>query len=71
MPLDKFVLILVCCLAGTVATFWLTTLILTAISVPYGWLALIPAGLVGYIIYRVIQERLRSADDDHYDKVEY
>lgn len=71
MPLDKFVLIVFCCLVGTAATFWLTTLIFAAVAVPYGWLALIPAGLVGYIIYKVIQERLRNADDDHYDKVEY
>lgn len=71
MKLDRVVLILVCCFAGAVATFWVSTLIIAAIAVPFAWLALIPAALVGYVIYHVVQERLRSEDDDHYDKMEY
>ncbi|PYG34426.1 hypothetical protein [Pelagimonas varians] len=71
MKLDRFVLIVVCCLAGAVATFWITTLILAAISIPFAWLALIPAAIAAYVVYRVIQDRLNSEDDDHYDKMEY
>lgn len=71
MKLDTFVLIVVCCLAGAALTFWAATVILAAFAVPFGWLALIPSGLVAYILYRVIMERLRSDDDDHYDKMEY
>ena len=71
MKLDHFVLIVVCCLAGAAAVFWLTTLVLAALSIPFAWLALLPAGIVAYVVFRVIQERLNSAEDDHYDKMEY
>ncbi|WP_323769195.1 hypothetical protein [Antarctobacter sp.] len=67
MKLDTFVLILVCVIAGMVATFWLAAMLLAAFQVPFGALALLPAALVGYILYRVIAERVGNAEEDHYD----
>lgn len=71
MKLDKLVLIAVCILAASGITLWLAMLLLTAVQVPYGWLALLPAAFAGYVAYRVIAERLRSAEDDHYDRIEH
>lgn len=67
MKLETLVLILVCVIAGMGATFWLTALLLAAFQVPYAALALLPAGLVGYVLYRVIAERVGNAEEDHYD----
>lgn len=71
MPLDKFVLILVCVVAAAAATVWLVSLVAAAINLPFGWLALIPAVLVGYVVYRVIAERVGNDEDDHYDRMEH
>lgn len=71
MPLDKFVLILVCVCAAAGVTVWVGMLIATAVSVPLGWFALIPAVLVGYIVFRVIAERVGNAEEDHYDKMDH
>jgi len=71
MPLDRLVLIAGCVIGGFAVTLWLGTLVLAAVSVPYAWLALIPAGFAAYVIYRVIAERVQSADDDHYDRMEH
>ena len=71
MPLDRFVLIVVCVVAGFAVTVWLGMILIAAMNVPYGWLALIPAAIVGYVIYRVIDERLSSAEDDYYDKMDH
>ncbi len=71
MPLDRFVLIIVCVIAAVIATFAVTALIGTLIGFPIaGWLLAIPAALAGYIAWRVISERLSSAEDDHYDRIE-
>ncbi|MCV3271969.1 hypothetical protein [Roseobacter sinensis] len=71
MPLDKLVLICVCVLAAFGVTLWLAALVLTALQVPAGWLALIPAALAAYIFYRVLAERLGNADEDHYDRMKH
>ncbi|WP_299967115.1 hypothetical protein [uncultured Roseobacter sp.] len=71
MPLEKLVLILVCVLVAAGVTLWLAAILLATLQVPFAGLAFIPAGLVGYIAYRVIAERLRSAEDDHYDRIEH
>ena len=71
MSLDKLMLILVCVLAALGASFWVATMLLAALQVPYGWLALLPTALVGYIAWRVIQERITNKEDDHYDGIEH
>ncbi|MRU14118.1 hypothetical protein FDP25_01615 [Roseovarius sp. A21] len=71
MSLDRFVLIVVCVVAGFAATVWLVGLLIAAMNLPFGWLALVPAAVVGYVIYRVIDERLSSAEDDYYDKMDH
>ena len=71
MPLDKFVLILVCVIAAAGATVWLGVMLTAAIQIPFGWLVLIPAALIGYIVFRVIAERVGNAEEDHYDKMDH
>lgn len=70
MKLDKFVLIIVVVLGAVVVTAWASSLAIAALALPYAWLALVPAALVGYIAWRVIEDRLSSAEDDHYDRIE-
>lgn len=70
MKLDKLVLIIVIVLGATVLSFWLASLLLAALAVPMAWLAILPAGLAGYIAWRVLEERLTNAEDDHYDRIE-
>ncbi|MFV2052964.1 hypothetical protein [Aliiroseovarius sp. YM-037] len=71
MPLDKFVLLLVCVVAAAAATVWIGALVAASMQVPViGWIAFIPAALVGYVVWRVIAERLSNAEDDHYDRIE-
>ena len=70
MPLDKLVLIIVIVLAAAGATVWLAGLIAAAINFPFGWLVVIPAALIGYVVFRVIAERVGNAEEDHYDNME-
>lgn len=70
MKLDKLVLIIVVVLGAVVVSFWLASLVLAALSIPMAWLALLPALLAGYIAWRVVEDRLTSAEDDHYDRIE-
>jgi hypothetical protein len=70
MKLDKLVLIIVVVLGAMVLSGWIATLILAALAVPMAWLAALPAALVGYIAWRVLEDRLTSAEDDHYDRIE-
>ncbi|MEM8577095.1 MAG: hypothetical protein AAGF60_04530 [Pseudomonadota bacterium] len=71
MPLDKLVLIVGCVVVAFGVTLWLGGLLLAALAVPFGWLALIPAAFVGYVAYRVIAERLGNAEGDHYDRMDH
>ena len=70
MPLDKFVLLIVIVFAAAGITVWVSALIMASLEFPGGWLAFIPAALVGYVVWRVIAERLGNAEDDHYDHIE-
>lgn len=70
MPLDKLVLIIVIVIAAAGATIWLAGVVAAAINLPFGWLGLIPAVLVGYVVYRIIAERVGNAEEDHYDNFE-
>lgn len=70
MPLDRFVLILVIVIAAAGATVWIGTLIAASVQVPAGWLSVIPVALIGYVLWRVISDRLHNSDDDRYDRIE-
>lgn len=71
MPLDKFVLIIVIVIAAAGLTVWIGTMAVAAFSIPGpGWLIFIPAALIGYVAWRVLADRLNSAEDDHYDRIE-
>ncbi|MCB1329667.1 MAG: hypothetical protein KDK28_09555 [Maritimibacter sp.] len=70
MKLDNLVLIIVIVLGATLLSFWLASLLFAALAVPIAWLAILPAALVGYIAWRVLEERLTNAEDDHYDRIE-
>jgi len=70
MKLDKLVLIIVVVLGAMILSFWLASLVLAALAVPMAWLAVLPAALVGYIAWRVVEDRLTNAEDDHYDRIE-
>jgi len=70
MKLDKLVLIIVVVLGAMLLSFWLASLLLAALAVPMAWLAVLPAVLVGYIVWRVVEDRLTNAEDDHYDRIE-
>ena len=58
-------------LAGMAVTFWLMMLLLAGLAVPQVLLALIPAVFVGYVIYRVVRERVGNAEEDHYDRMDH
>ncbi len=70
MPLDRLVLIFVVVFVAFGATIWLVATAMAAFAVPFGGLAFVPAIAVGYIAWRVVVERLRNAEDDHYDRME-
>lgn len=70
MPLDKLVLILVLVVVAAGITVWLGALLLASMQIPGVWLAFIPAALVGYVVWRVVADRLGSSEDDHYDHIE-
>ena len=71
MPLDKLVLIIVCVLTAAAATIWLGAVLLAAVNVPFVGIALLPAALVGYIVFRVIAERVGNKQEDHYDEMDH
>ncbi|NRA99265.1 MAG: hypothetical protein HRU32_05490 [Rhodobacteraceae bacterium] len=71
MPLDRFVLILVIVLAAGAVTVWLGWLLMAAVAIPdYGWLIFVPVALVAVVAARVVIDRIRNKDDNHYDRIE-
>ena len=70
MPLDRFVLILFVVLVAAGATVWLGAVVAASVAVPFGAVAAIPALLVVYVVWRVVADRIRSAEDDHYDRMD-
>ena len=71
MPLDRFVLIVVSAVAAAGATVWIGAIVLNAFALsPAGWVLLMPAALVAYVVWRVISERLSNKEDDHYARIE-
>jgi hypothetical protein len=65
MALDKLALILVAAGAAVWCLVMLTGLVA---SLPFGLPLLIIFLIGGYIVYRVIQDRLSNEEDDYYDK---
>jgi len=71
MPLDKFVLLLVIVLAAAGITVLVASTALgTMISPGLGLASIIPLGLIAFVVWRVIADRIRSREDDHYDHFE-
>lgn len=65
MKLDTIVLILVCVLAA----LWLLVLLAGLIAAwPVGLIGLAVIAIPGYVLHRVIADRLRNREDDHYEK---
>jgi Na+/glutamate symporter len=71
MKLDTLVLIVVCVIVGMSVTFWLAAMLLVALKIPFLLIGLLPAALVGFIVYRIIAERVGNAEEDHYDRMEH
>jgi len=70
MPLDKFVLLIVIVMVAAGITVWVSAMVMASLQIPGGWLVFVPAALVGYVVWRVIADRLGNAEDDHYDHIE-
>lgn len=71
MPLSRLVLILVLVVAAAAVTVWIGALVAAAVQHPLvGISAAVPAALIAYVIARVIWDRLGSAEDRHYDRIE-
>lgn len=71
MPLDRLVLMLVVVVATAGATIFMVAFIAVALTAPLLALpALILISLVGYVIWRVVADRIRSREDDHYDNID-
>lgn len=72
MPLDRFVLIVVCVIAAAGATVWIAGAVIAGLgtSPVLSLVALIPLALVAAVLWRVIADRIRSREDSHYDGIE-
>ncbi|MEM9144708.1 MAG: hypothetical protein AAGC57_00820 [Pseudomonadota bacterium] len=71
MPLDRIVLYIVAGAAACGVVLYVGLILAGAAQIgPLGLLVLLPLGLVAYIAWRVIVERLGNREDDHYDRIE-
>jgi len=71
MPLDRFVLMVVLVLAAAGLTVAAAAWLSASAQLPWLGLALLlPAGLAAYVVVRVISDRLRNREDDHYDRID-
>lgn len=71
MPLDRIVLYMVGGVAALLAVAYAIALAVGAAEMgPYGILVLIPAGIVIYVVQRIIRERIGNREDDYYDNIE-
>ncbi len=57
-------------MAPAAVTVCVGTHVLAAIQVPWAGVAFIPAALVAYVVWRVVADRLRNREDDHYDQID-
>jgi len=71
MPLSKLALTLVAVLAAAGLTVWLAALGAAWAHLPAVALGVAAiAGLAAYILALVLSDRLRNAEDRHYDRIE-
>ena len=64
MPLDRLALIFV----AVVACLWAGVMVLGMVAaLPWGLPGLIAFGAIGYLLWRVVSDRLSSAEDDYYE----
>ena len=71
MPLARLALILILVIAAAAVTVWLGALFAAAVQHPLvGVPTAIVAALFAYVVARVIWDRVRSAEDRHYDRIE-
>jgi len=64
MSIDKIALIPVVLLGS----LWSLLILTSAISFwPFGLLVLLVFSLFGYVLFRVLLDRLRNEEDDHYE----
>lgn len=71
MPLDRLVLILILVVVAAGLTILAGAVVVAAFELPALGAALsIPILLVGYVLWRVIAERMASRDDDRYDRID-
>ncbi|WP_208354137.1 hypothetical protein [Pseudaestuariivita rosea] len=71
MKLDKLVLIIGCVIAGIIGTGWLMTLLFASFQTPLIGVFILPVvGLVSYIGWRIVSDRLGNPEEDHYDSIE-
>jgi hypothetical protein len=69
MPLAKFVLLLLSVIAAAGLTIGIAVFAAASLQAPLlGGVLLLPALLIGYVVWRVIADRLQSREDDHYDR---
>ncbi|TDL84096.1 hypothetical protein E2L08_01080 [Palleronia sediminis] len=68
MPLDRFVLILVCVVIAAGLTVWVGAILAASVAMPLTLAALLPLSLVLYVVWRVIAQRLSNREDDRYDR---
>ncbi len=71
MPIDRLALILVCVAVAAGITVWVATFVSAAIAYPVpGLIVVMPAAMLVWIVWRVVAQRLRNPEDDHYDRIE-
>jgi hypothetical protein len=63
--LERLALIFVAVVAG----IWATVMLLGMVAaLPWGLPGLIALGAFGYLLWRVLRDRLSNAEDDYYEK---
>ena len=71
MPLARLVLILVLVIIAAAVTVWLGALFAATVQHPLvGGPTAILVALFAYVVIRVVWDRVRSAEDRHYDRIE-
>ena len=64
MPLDRLALIFV----AIVACLWAAVMVLGMVAaLPWGLPGLIAFGAIGFLLWRVVSDRLSSSEDDYYE----
>lgn len=71
MPLDRFVLLLILVVVAAGVTVGLGAMLAGGLAAPGLALAVsLPIGLIAYVIIRIVIERMKNSEDDHYDHIE-